>query len=189
MNSLDPGKFTFLTYENIFSEILQQGYRAITLRDYFEGNFSGLEKILVNRIDVDVKFERLPRLKAIFARLGVKASIYVRLHAPGYNLLSFGNMAILRYLVEAGHEIGLHSEMSDAEEHCTIDGVKLLRRELDILETVAGTKIYGTASHGDLTGYNNLAFWQRHQPSDFGLLYEAYDPRLWNSCRYVSDSE
>ena len=36
-------------------------------------------------------------------------------------------------------------------------------------------KVKGVASHGGLTGYNNLDFWQTRLPGDFGLLYEAYD--------------
>lgn len=189
MHQPDSRRFSFSEYERIFRDAIAAGYQVITLREFFEGTFESGKNLLVNRIDVDVKINRLPRLNDVFCRLGIRASISLRLHAPTYNLLSFGNMAILRDLVSAGHEIGLHTELADAEGHCAIDGVALLRREIDLLETIAGTRICGTASHGDMTDYNNLHFWQRHQPADFGLLYEAYDPRLWDHCRYVSDSE
>ena len=49
--------------------------------------------------------------------------------------------------------------------------------------------MYGTASHGDMTYFNNLNFWKNHSAKEFGLLYEAYDKKLWDNCRYVSDSE
>ena len=189
MNRPDPHGFSFVEYARVFRDSIAAGYRVITLREFFEGAFDESEKLLVNRVDVDVKIDRLARLDDIFGSLGVRASIYVRLHAPAYNLLSFGNLAVLRDLARAGHEIGLHTELADAEGHCAIDGAALLRREIDLLETIAGTRVYGTASHGDMTGFNNLHFWRRHQPADFGLLYEAYDPRLWDNCRYVSDSE
>jgi hypothetical protein len=168
---------------------LESGYRVITVREYFDGAFVSGEKILVNRVDVDVKIDRLPRFLEIYKRLGIRASIYVRLHAPTYNLLSFGNLAIMRDLVEAGNEIGLHTEMSDAQGLCVIDGASLLRREISLLELVTGAPVYGTASHGDMTGLNNLHFWLTHSPLEFGLLYEAYDKKLWENCRYVSDSE
>ena len=32
----------------------------------------------------------------------------------------------------------------------------------------------GVASHGGMTGLNNLDFWKDREPSDFGLTYEAY---------------
>lgn len=189
MNPSTTRGFSFVEYERIFRSAVAAGYRVVTLREFFEGALDGREKLLVNRIDVDVKIDRLPRLSDILGRLGIRASIYLRLHAPTYNLLSFGNLAILRELVRAGHEIGLHTELADAEGHCSIEGPALLRREIDLLETIAGTRVIGTASHGDMTGFNNLHFWKRHRPADFGLLYEAYDPRLWANCRYVSDSE
>ena len=181
--------FTFADHERIFAGALEAGYRAITVREYFEGAFAGDEKILVNRIDVDLKLNRIPRFLDIYRRLGVRASIYVRMHAPAYNLLSFGNLAIVRDIVAAGHEIGLHTELADAQGLCAIDGESLLRGEIALLETVAGAKVFGTASHGDMTPFNNLHFWRTHSPSTFGLLYEAYDKKLWDHCRYVSDSE
>jgi hypothetical protein len=181
--------FTFAEYERIFRGALDAGYRVITLREYFDGTFAKGEKILVNRVDVDVKIDRLPRFLEIYERLGIRASIYLRLHAPAYNLLSFGNIAIIRALAKAGNEIGLHTELADAQGHCSIDSVLLLRHEIGLLEAVIGAKIYGTASHGDMTPFNNLHFWTTHRPDEFGLLYEAYDKKLWDNCRYISDSE
>lgn len=40
-----------------------------------------------------------------------------------------------------------------------------------------------------MTPFNNLDFWKKYSVNEFGLVYEAYDKKLWNSCRYVSDSE
>ena len=40
-----------------------------------------------------------------------------------------------------------------------------------------------------MTHFNNLDFWKTHSVEEFKLLYEAYDEKLWNNCRYVSDSE
>ena len=40
-----------------------------------------------------------------------------------------------------------------------------------------------------MTHYNNLDFWKTNNPKKFGLVYEAYDEKLWNYCRYISDSE
>jgi hypothetical protein len=189
MKQLLSTGFTFSDYEQMFSLILKNGYRVITLREYFENEFNTNEKILVNRVDVDIKIERLPRFLEIYQSLGIHASIFLRIHSPAYNLFSFGNITIMQSLIEAGNEIGLHTELVDAEGHCQIDGPVLLRSEIKLLETVSGAQIYGTASHGDMTSFNNLHFWKRHSASDFGLLYEAYDAKLWNHCRYVSDSE
>ena len=53
--------------------------------------------------------------------------------------------------------------------------------------------IQGIASHGGLTGYNNLDFWDNRSAKDYGLLYEAYnksdDFNLFDNSFYLSDSE
>jgi peptidoglycan/xylan/chitin deacetylase (PgdA/CDA1 family) len=189
MMSASANSFTFSDYANIFRAISERGYRATTMREYFAGTYESTDRLLVSRVDVDVKIDRVPRLLSIYESLNIHATFFFRLHSPTYNLLTFGNIAIMRDLVAAGHEIGLHTELVDAAEFGALDGESLLRSEIDLLETVTGTEVFGTASHGDITGYNNLDFWRTHRASDFGLLYEAYDEALWKNCRYVSDSE
>ena len=181
--------FRFNDYEAMLEGLLDAGYRFVTLREYFLGEAVQAPKIIVNRIDVDVRVERLHSLRRILQKLGVRASIYPRLHASSYNLLNLGTVRLLQDLVADGHEIGLHSELMDAQGLLELDGASLLRAELHLLETLLKTKIHGTAAHGDMTPFNNLHFWRSHAPAEFGLIYEAYDPQLWNHCRYVSDSE
>ena len=181
--------FRYSDYVAMLEGLLGAGYQFVTLREYFAGKVPLNSKIVVNRIDVDVKIERLRILRPIFKRLGIRASIYPRLHADAYNFLNFGTIQLFRSLIADGHEVGLHTEMMDAQGYLGVDGSALLRTELQLIESLLSTKIFGTASHGDMTAYNNLHFWKTHTPADFGLLYEAYDSLLWDHCRYVSDSE
>lgn len=181
--------FSFLNYEKIFEKVLAYNYRVITLKEFFSDEYEINEYLLINRIDVDLKIERLSVFYEIFKKLGIKASIYLRLHAPNYNLLSFGNIRIIKDLISIGCEIGLHTELEDASGYCSIEKKELLKNEIQLFQTVFGVKLYGSASHGDMTHYNNLHFWSKHSAKDFGLLYEAYDKKLWDNCRYVSDSE
>jgi hypothetical protein len=181
--------FTFDYYKKIFNIALENGYQIITLKEFFLDEYNQDDKILVNRIDVDMKIDRLKTLYQIFKDLDIKASIYLRLHAPNYNLLTISNIKIIQDLVSIGCEIGLHTELEDIGGYCSIEKVELLRQEIKLFEIIFGLKVYGTASHGDMTEYNNLDFWKSHTSEDFGLIYEAYDEKLWNNCRYVSDSE
>jgi len=181
--------FTFGMYKKIFQTAIEKNYKIITLKEFFLNEYDEKDKILINRIDVDIKIERLKIIYLIFKELNIKASIYLRIHAPNYNLFSIGNIQIVKDLVSIGCEIGLHTELEDVGGYCFVDKKELLKKEIDLLETVFQTKIYGTASHGDMTKFNNLNFWKENKPEDFGLIYEAYDEKLWNSCRYVSDSE
>lgn len=182
--------FTFPTYRKIFETALEHDYQIITLKDFFLNNYDKSKKILVNRIDVDIKIKRLKEIYKIFQDLNITASIYLRLHAPDYNLLSIGNIKIINELVAIGCEIGIHTELEDVGGYCNnIDTKILLQQEIELFETIFKTKIYGTASHGDMTHFNNLNFWKKNRAENFGLLYEAYDEKLWNHSRYVSDSE
>lgn len=181
--------FTYAHYERIFRTALDEGYQIITLADWFRGMFDPGGKILVNRIDVDANIQRLWRFGDIFGKLGVRASIFLRLHAQAYNALFFDNIRIARRLLADGHELGLHSEIVDVQHICDMEPERLLRAELALFKDVLGAKPVGVASHGDITPYNNLDFWKTHDPSEFGLLYEAYDKSLWEGSRYISDSE
>ena len=181
--------FTFEYYKNIFTKALLNNYKVITLKEFFLDEYNKNDKILVNRIDVDVKIDRLKTIYKIFKELNIKASIYLRLHSSEYNLLSIGNIKIIQDLISIGCEIGLHTELEDVGEYCNINKRKLLKKEIELFETIFDIELCGTASHGDMTHYNNLDFWKTNNPKDFGLIYEAYDKKLWNNCRYVSDSE
>ena len=181
--------FTFNYYEKIFQSALDCDYRIISLKEFFLDEYSPNDKILVNRIDVDININRLKIIYKIFKKLNVKASIYIRLHSPNYNLLSIGNIQIIQDLISIGCEIGLHTELEDVEGYCKLNKKKLLKKEIELIETIFQIKVFGSASHRDITNYNNLDFWKENNPKDFGLKYEAYDEKLWHNCRYVSDSE
>ena len=181
--------FTFDYYEKIFSTALINNYQVITLKEFFNDEYDKDGKVLINRIDVDIKINRLHKIYFIFNKLKIKASIFFRLHASEYNLLTISNIKLIKKLIAIGCEISLHTEMEDVGEYCEISKEELLVQEIKLFEIIFGVKIYGTAAHGDMTKYNNLDFWEKNSSEDFGLLYEAYDKKLWNNCRYVSDSE
>ena len=66
-------------------------------------------------------------------------------------------------------------------------------RDIDVLNRMLGITVRGVASHGGMTGLNNLDFWRDRSPADLGLAYEAYDKTdafgLFDSSFYISDSE
>lgn len=181
--------FNFSNYKDIFRCAMEHNYQIITVADYFQNTYDATKPILVNRIDVDIKFNRLKQIYTIFKELGIKASVYTRLHAPDYNMFSIGNIKIIQNLLSIGCELGLHTELEDLKGYCKVDREKILKAEINLFEAFFGYKMKGTASHGDMTAFNNLDFWKHHKPEDFGLTYEGYDQKLWGNCRYVSESE
>jgi hypothetical protein len=190
-------QFTF-TFEYIESQIkatLEAGYHLVTCEEYFNLKSRGeVPKLcLVNRVDIDLSCKKARRLAEIFNRLGVKASFFVRLHAPEYNPFSFENYSVLKYIRDTGHEIGYHSEIIDQAAIWNEDPADCLTRDIQVLNRMLDIEVRGVASHGGTTGLNNLDFWKERSAKEFNLLYEAYEEsdrfNLFKEAFYVSDSE
>lgn len=190
-------QFTF-TFEYIESQIkatLDAGYSFKTCEEYFNLKSRGeVPKLcVVNRVDIDLSCKKARRLAEIFNRLGVKASFFVRLHAPEYNPFSFENYSVLKFIRDSGHEIGYHSEIIDQAAIWNEDPADCLKRDVEILNKMLNIEVKGVASHGGMTGLNNLDFWKDKSAKDFNLFYEAYDKEvsfdLFKNSFYISDSE
>jgi hypothetical protein len=187
-------RFTWKAIEAEYRALLSAGYEVITCADYVRRKHVSLPALtLVNRVDIDVSMKRAERLCQVFNGLGIKATFFVRLHGHEYNPFSFENYRILKFIVQSGHEVGYHSEIIDQSEIWQEDAADCLRRDIDVLNRMLGIRIEGVASHGGMTGSNNLDFWKQRTPAEFGLLYEGYDKlssyNLFHESFYVSDSE
>lgn len=186
-------EFTFANLEAQYLQAMELGYEIMTCADYFDRKADLPSLAIVNRVDIDFSVKNANRLREMFDRLGIKASFFVRLHAPEYNPFSFESYRILKAIRDSGHEIGYHSEVVDQAAIWNEDASECLRRDIDTINRMLEINIRGIASHGGMTGLNNLDFWDNNAPSDFGLCYEAYDKRgsfnLFDSSLYVSDSE
>ena len=180
-------QFTFKNIEEQYKEVLNLGYSFITCEEYFLNRKNLSDKQVINRVDVDFSVKKAERLAKIFNDLNIKASFFIRLHAKEYNPFSFENYRIIKFLIESGHEIGYHSEIVDQSVIWDEKIKSNLERDIEIINRMFNLNIKGIASHGGLTGLNNLDFWKNNQASDFGLLYEAYD--CFDDVFYVSDSE
>ena len=186
--------FTFSNIKKQYQEAIKQNYKIVTCDEFFELKRTKLPpKTLVNRIDIDYSVKKAEQLGIILNALGIKGTFFIRLHAPEYNPFSFENYRIIKFLINSGHEIGYHSEIIDQSEIWDEDAVECFIRDIDIINRMFNIKIVGTASHGGMTGLNNLDFWKDKRPPDFGLLYEGYDKQpefnLFQEAFYISDSE
>lgn len=189
-----PFHFTFSNIGNQFKACLEADYKIVTCEQFVSMKRTGLpEKVIVNRVDIDLSVKKADRLVEIFNKLGIKATFFLRLHATEYNPFSFENYRIIKNIIETGHEIGYHSEIIDQSLIWNEDAAKCLKRDITIINKIFNLNIKGVASHGGMTGLNNLDFWKDNKAVDFGLLYETYDSQpdfdLFNNSFYISDSE
>lgn len=187
-------KFTFDYIEQEYLKVQQEGYKFLTCFEYLEWKKSNSsDKIVVNRVDIDLSLKKAKILVDIFNRINIKATFFLRLHAPEYNPFDFENYRIVKYIIDSGHELGYHSEVIDQSVIWGEDATNCLKKDIDVINRMFDVEIKGIASHGGMTGLNNLDFWKDKTAGDFGLLYEAYDKEpqfnLFQESFYVSDSE
>jgi hypothetical protein len=188
-------RFTYANLEHQLVVALQHGYEFMTCEEYAYRKAAGdlPQRTLVNRVDIDLSCQKAKRLAGIFNKLNVKATFFVRLHASEYNPFSFENYRCLKFIRDTGHEIGYHSEIVDQAAIWNEDPVECLKRDISVLEQMLDIQVKGVASHGGMTGLNNLDFWKNRKASDFGLLYEAYEQsekfNLFKESIYITDSE
>lgn len=183
--------FTFDYLEQEIKKVSHSGYKFYTLEDYWMKTDIGRLNCYI-RIDIDFSVSKAFEIAKILTKQGIKASFFVRLHAPEYNPFDFKNIKLLRE-ISKHHEVGLHSEIIDLSEICDGDAANWLMQDKEIFRSLFSITNFGLASHGGLTGFNNLDFWNNHEPQEFGLKYEAYENTknfsLFFESRYVSDSE
>lgn len=186
-------KFTWDNLRTEYEAILNQGYEVITCAEYVKLKSNLPAKTVVNRIDIDFSVKKVTHILNIFEDLQIKGSFFLRLHAPEYNPFSFESYKVIRRLLDAGHELGYHSEIVDQANIWDEDAEKCLRRDLEVLGKMYDYKVTSVASHGGMTGDNNLDFWKTRKPVEFGLLYEGYDKEpeynLFQEAFYISDSQ
>ena len=190
----EPFRFTFNNLRKEYQGILAAGYTVVTCAEYLtiKEEVSANNKILVNRVDIDISCKKAKKIALLFNELEIKGTFFVRLHADEYNPFSFENYRCLKFIRDTGHEIGYHSEVVDESAIWGEDAETCLLRDCEILGRMLGIKVKGVASHNGMTGLNNLDFWKNRSPDHFGLLYEAYDQNpsfnLFNTSFYISDS-
>ena len=185
--------FTFKAIKEQFYLAKSLGYNILTCHDYFLKKNNLPNFALVNRVDVDFSIKKAKFLAEIFDELNIKATFFIRLHAPEYNVFSFENYRIIQKIISSGHEIGLHTEVLDQSAIWDEEPSECLTKDIRVLEHIFDIKIFGCACHGGLTGINNLDFFESNKASQFGLKYEAYQNdgefNLFYNSLYVSDSE
>ena len=190
---MEKYNFTWDNLKEEYSELIKSGYKIITCEKYVELKNTLVDKIVVNRIDIDFSVKKVINLLDIFDELNIKGTFFVRLHAPEYNPFSFENYRILKRLLNSGHELGYHSEIVDQSKIWNEDAETCLIRDLKVLGNMFNYKVKSVASHGGSTGFNNLDFWKDKKPKNYNLIYEGYDKEpeynLFQESFYISDSE
>lgn len=124
--------FTYPAYIQLIKH-LKNNYELIPAREY---NCKTNEPTVVVRHDVDWDFESALHMARLEHDINVKSTYFVLLSCPSYNLFSEHGIKGVRELLELGHEIGLHYDISVYNHYPELAYDELLEFEINSLELI-----------------------------------------------------
>lgn len=152
-------------------------YRPVTYREIPWG-----ERFVLWRHDCDYSLNRALALAKIEAEMGLRSTFFVNPHCEFYNLLESGQLALVKELIQLGHDVGLHFDSafyataSEDELHKQVSG------EADLLEQFVGVRPAAFSFH------NPSAFHLTCEADTYGGLINCYSKRFKTKVPYCSDS-
>jgi hypothetical protein len=172
-----------------FADFTETGYREMLrlarshyrFARYHDG---GAGRHVLWRHDIDVSMHRALRLAEIEAEEGCRATYFLFLRCPFYNLLNEVARTLGRRIVALGHDIGLHFDPAQYQQGLSRTAlIDAIAAERDLLEREFGTAPVAISFH-------NFAVLGEPMPEDemVGGLVNAYSKRLRDTYGYISDS-
>jgi len=179
-----PG-FSFADYSAALRGFLIDGYAVTSFTEYLA---SPTDRHVILRHDIDNSIDQAIRIARLDAEAGCSSTIFLRVHARGYNILSLPSMQLIREFEDLGHEVGLHLE-GGLYELIGGDQVGWADRQRTALEFALGHPIRGFSMHepARLGGTDFAeAMLERWAPD---VDYHSYEDRFTTpNMKYLSDS-
>ena len=174
-------EYTWSSYCGLMDKLKANGYSPIRFCDVSES----IDYPAIIRHDVDMDLQKAVEMAELEKRIGIKSTYFVLLSSEYYNIFSGKNMESSRRIIDLGHEIGLHFDITAYKNNLSLTDIGgVLRREILLLESGLNIKVRSISWHiprNDLLG--------RHLSitDELGIL-NAYDPYFYKGYKYVSDS-
>jgi hypothetical protein len=171
-------EFTLDEYRGYLELAVACGYRFVGFASLDDrGDRAGPEILLRHDVDYAPKF--MPRMAAIEAELGVRATYCVQIDSRCYSIDTPENRTAIADTLDAGHWLGLHFDASEIESD---------REVLD--RVVEQARCLGRTFSRDVDVVSFHMPGRRpvdHLALPAGLV-NAYEPRFFGEIGYVSDS-
>lgn len=167
--------FTLGHYREILESALQAGY-------VFEGFHHQISSSQASQIylrhDIDVCPEEALDMAILEAELGVRATYFVLVNSPLYNLLSKDSLELIHQINSRGHWIGLHVDVPLLKSSDLVQVENQISKFIDFY--AAYLPLIPVVSfhrpHVDVLGH------------EFTHFISTYSPRFFNKIKYISDS-
>ncbi len=167
--------FTLEHYCEILESALRAGY---AFQGFHQPVSACARRVLYLRHDLDVCLEEALDMADREAELGVRATYFVLVNSPVYNLLSQDSLELVHQIQAKGHWIGLHIDP------VLLSSVDASQVGNDVLQLI---RFYGSR----IPLVPVVSF---HRPSasvlgrDFTAFVSTYSPRFFEEVKYISDS-
>jgi hypothetical protein len=187
MSSTEAGKsgFSLAVYSETLRSYTDAGYAVTSFREYLD---DPQPRHLVLRHDIDNSIEQAMRVARVDAEAGCTSSIFLRVHARGYNIMSLPSLTYIQAMEELGHEVQLHIEGGLCEV-VGGDNLEWAERQRTVFEAAVGRPLGGFSLHEPARmGGMEFAAELLDRWSDT-VAYHSYEPRFMTpSMKYLSDS-
>ncbi len=182
-------------YERLLKTALDNGYRHLTLSEYFDEVLAGTDtkKCFLHRHDIDTDVRTARKMFEIEKKLGVKTNYYFRLNTLDYELM--------KDIHNYGSEVGYHYEelAQYCKDHHINSALEIKKHYQEIkkiftsnflnIQEKCGFKINTIASHGDFVnrklGLTNYDFITKTLMDDLKISFECYDERLFKNMNVI----
>jgi len=170
-------RFDYASYRSLLAWLLEQNRNLL----FTEVEPEDDGRYFLLRHDVDYSPAAALRMAEIEQKVGCRATYFVLLSSPFYNLLSEQHRAFPRRLVELGHDVGLHYDLGVLGTGEPSTQVQLLELQADLLGMLSGAPVEAISMHNpSISGRDPFAGTDRY--------INVYEPRYTTAIRYLSDS-
>jgi len=169
--------FSLEHYKHLLQMLDDCGYRAIFYPEYASGSLGSKQVLL--RHDIDQSISYAHEMAKTEARAKTKATYFVWLTSPFYNVFAPSQRDLLKEISRMGHDIGLHFDAKTyPNSKCLASEI---RSEADILSHVLDTEVKAYSFHRPAPGLIDNS-------AELPGLINAYEERFRVDFKYISDS-
>ncbi len=169
--------FSYDFYKNLLANLLSSRDN-LCIKDLSDPNIE--KSFLVLRHDIDFSPEAALQMAELEASLGIKATYYLLLSSPYYNLFSHEYIRFPKILAELGHEVGLHYDANILEMMGSNDLIDILTSQVEILSKLADSEVKSISIHNPSTSGID--------PFKETKFINAYNNHYTKKMAYFSDS-
>ena len=141
------------------------------------------ESFVLWRHDCDMSLNRARFMAEVDTRFNVRSTFFIHPHSQFYNILEVSQTQLIREIIDLGHEIGLHFDVTyHLETAKSYDFEKALRMDSNLLVDIAGKEINAFSFHNPTKEH------LEYDDASYAGLTNCYSRFIRDTTDYSSDS-